>query len=231
MYRECEVCKDKIVQFTRPTSTEGDKSVVVWAEWVTETDEYKKGDEKLKVKRVVKQIQRGTSEELKQAFIHDFAAGFSIHVFNLRHQFREYKHIKESLRAEEAVLHVDFSENWTCKHATEIQACHFGGSQKQVTLHTGVAYTSENFWSFATISESLQHGPSAIWASLEPVLRDLRTAKPEIKDIHFFQMGRQPNTGTNTIFFSSLLKYITWGSTAGRGISLRPAMARVPRMP
>jgi hypothetical protein len=144
MYRECEVCKDKIVQFTRPTSTEGDKSVVVWAEWVTETDEYKKGDEKLKVKRVVKQIQRGTSEELKQAFIQDFAAGFSIHVFNLRHQFREYKHFKESLRAEEAVLHVDFSENWTCKHATEIQACHFGGSQKPVTLHTGVAYTSEN---------------------------------------------------------------------------------------
>lgn len=162
MYRECEVCKDKTVQFTRPTLLESDKSVVVWAEWVTESDEYKKGEEKLKVKRIVKKIRRGTPEELKQALISEFDAGFSVHVFNLRHQFRQYKHIKESMRADEAVLHVDLSENWTCKHAAEIQACHFGGSQKQVTLHTGVAYTSDGFWSFATVSESMQHGPAAI---------------------------------------------------------------------
>jgi hypothetical protein len=140
MYRECEVCKDKTVQFTRPTLLESDKSVVVWAEWVTESDEYKKGEKKLKVKRIVKKIQRGTPEELKQALISEFDAGFSVHVFNLRHQFQ----------------------------------------------------TTQQY------------------------LRN---------------MGRQPNTGTNIIFFSSQLKFINWGSREGRGIFLRPVMAKVPRMP
>jgi hypothetical protein len=74
---------------------------------VTESDEYKKGEEKLKVKQIVKKIQQDTPEELKQALIREFDADSSVHVLNLRHQFRQYKHIEESMRADEAVLHVE----------------------------------------------------------------------------------------------------------------------------
>ena len=62
------------------------------------------------------------------------------HVCIIRHQFRAYKHLKETLDVNEAVIHVDFSENYVCKNAAEIQSAHFGASNKQATLHTGVVY-------------------------------------------------------------------------------------------
>jgi hypothetical protein len=35
---------------------------------------------------------------------------------------------------------MDFSENNGCKFDKEIQSMHFGVSQRQISLHTGVAY-------------------------------------------------------------------------------------------
>ena len=49
---------------------------------------------------------------------------------------------------------VDFSENYNAKYALETQGTHFGASQVQVTLHTGVAYIRDKPVSFATISAS-----------------------------------------------------------------------------
>lgn len=40
----------------------------------------------------------------------------------------------------EAMLHVDFSENYGCKYAAEVQSAHFGGSKPQISLHTSVLY-------------------------------------------------------------------------------------------
>lgn len=42
---------------------------------------------------------------------------------------------------QEALIHVDFSENYSLKYATEVQSFHFGGSRQQVSLHTAVIYT------------------------------------------------------------------------------------------
>ena len=60
------------------------------------------------------------------------------HVFNVRHKFCEYRKLKGNLSDREAVVHIDFSENYNLKYASEIQACHFGASQQQATLHTGI---------------------------------------------------------------------------------------------
>ena len=40
-------------------------------------------------------------------------------------------------------------------------------------MHTGVIYKIDGLKSFATISDSLRHDPSAILAHLHPVLQDL----------------------------------------------------------
>ncbi|GBL72854.1 hypothetical protein AVEN_128052-1 [Araneus ventricosus] len=45
--------------------------------------------------------------------------------------------MKSSLSQNSILLHRDFSENFNCKFAEEIQAIHFGGNRQQVTLHTG----------------------------------------------------------------------------------------------
>nr|CAI5855557.1 unnamed protein product [Callosobruchus analis] len=67
------------------------------------------------------------------------------------------------------------------------QAFHFGGARQQITLHTVVVYTkyeSETVpESYCTLSESLNHGPAAIWAHLRPILTNY--TQNGINTIHF----------------------------------------------
>ena len=75
------------------------------------------------------------------------------HIFNIRHQFNSLETLMDTIDETEAVLHVDFSENYICKLAEEIQAMHFGGSRSQASLHTAVLYTKDTVKSFCTISK------------------------------------------------------------------------------
>ena len=90
----------------------------------------------------------------------------------------------ETLSEDEVVVHMEFSENDAYKLATEFQAFHFGGSRKQATIHTIVAYTSGSHQSYATISDSLRHDERSVWAHLKPVLEDLKKENPTITTLH-----------------------------------------------
>lgn len=89
------------------------------------------------------------------------------------------------------MLHIDFSENYVCKYAEEIQSVHFGGSHQQATLQTGVLYTAgeQSPLAFCSISPSRRHDPVAIWAHLAPVLDMVQRNFPEVKKLHFFSDG------------------------------------------
>ena len=56
---------------------------------------------------------------------------------------------------------------------------------------TGVYYVGHDGEAntFCTISESLQHGPAAIWAHLDTVLNLIQNKHPEIDTIHYFSDG------------------------------------------
>lgn len=76
------------------------------------------------------------------------------HVFNVRHQFLQYRNLKGKLDDSSCLIHIDFSENYLCRYHSEIQSAHFGASHKQTTLHTGVLYVSQNDpVTFCTISD------------------------------------------------------------------------------
>lgn len=51
-------------------------------------------------------------------------------VFNIKKQNEAYELIRENLNDIEAVIQIDFSENYACKFAAEIQSFHFGSSRK-----------------------------------------------------------------------------------------------------
>lgn len=52
--------------------------------------------------------------------------------------------------------------------SSEIQSMHFRASKKQLSLHTGVYYIgTKKMQTFSTVSESLAHGPSAVWNFFE----------------------------------------------------------------
>ena len=73
----------------------------------------------------------------------------------------------------------------------EVLSAHCGASKKQISLHTGVYYVGHDGEAntFCTISESLQHGPAAIWAHLDTVLNLTQNKHPEIDTIHYFSDG------------------------------------------
>ncbi|KAJ8866980.1 hypothetical protein PR048_032842 [Dryococelus australis] len=108
-------------------------------------------------------------------------------------------HVGRVIHQHEAVIHMDFSENY-CKFAEETQAFHFGGSRKQVSLHTVVTYLhSKNsqldmpyiIQSFCTLSDCLDYCVHAIWAHLKTILK---TLPDSVNTIHFW--SDSPSTQT-----------------------------------
>ena len=207
MYRECETCINKRVHF-QETSVLQDSSTIIWNEWETQCQTYEKDGEEKSSKITRKSVKRGTLKQLKDKLCEGLRSELGRHVYNVRHQFRMYRHLKETVDVNEAIVHVDFSENYVCKNAAEIQSAHFGASNKQATLHTGVTYTVDGHQSFTTISESLRHDLPAIWAHLKPVLLDLKRNNPQVTDLHFFSDGptTQYRNKVNFYLFSVMLK-------------------------
>ena len=107
------------------------------------------------------------------------------HIFNLRHQFKAARTLKDTLQNSEAVIHIDLSENYQCGYSREVQSAHFGASKSQITLHTGVLYTSKQSNSFCTVSDSKHHDACDVWAHLAPVLAHLKDTDSSITCVHF----------------------------------------------
>lgn len=93
----------------------------------------------------------------------------------------------------------------------------FWRQPKQATLHTTVLYTLHSTRSYATLSDSLRHDERAVWAHLEPILRELRTTWPQITVLHVISDGAvtQYRNKANfyllsTVPFLSGFKHVTW---------------------
>ena len=134
----------------------------------------------------------------------------SKHLFNIRNQYQSLRYLRQNLLNNEIVIHIDFSENYNSKYHCEIQSMHFGASQKQISLHTGVAYTPQDTLSFCTVSDCLKHSPAGIWAHLDPILTYLR--KETTSDIvHFISDGPTPQYRNKQNFYLMSTKLFTYG--------------------
>lgn len=148
---------------------------------------------------------------------HKKLESLAIHQFNWIHQTEQFRGLKQNLTEAEAVLHIDFLENYACKMSTEIQAYHFGGSRKQATINTAVLYTVHGTESYATLSDSLGHDEQTVWAHLEPILKELRATYPQITALHVISDGpmTQYRNKANfyllsTVPFLSRFNHVTW---------------------
>lgn len=165
--------------------------------------------------------KRHTSIEKLVELTQDNLSNFSRHIYNIKHQSERLRKLRESLTQNEAVVHVDYSENYACKYSREIKETHFGGGNQQVTLHTGVIYLSRGkAKSFASLSDCIQHNAIATWAHLDPVLRSMREEHPNARDIHFISDGptSQYRNKTNfylasTVPFMRGFNRVTWNFT------------------
>jgi len=160
-----------------------------------------------------KMTQSGTWSNLFELFSQKLDS-LAKHHFNWLHQAKDFRPLKETLTEDEVCLHVDFSENVSCKLNSEVQAFHFGGSRKQATVHTCVVYTAHGCQSYATISSSLRHDERAIWAHLEPVLKDVRErSNPPPTTLHVMSDG-PVSTGIKKTSISLAGYHFSLGSSA-----------------
>ena len=60
------------------------------------------------------------------------------HIYTKRRQFFEIRRITENLNEGELLIHLDYSENYKCKHQNEIQSAYFGN--KSFSLFTACTY-------------------------------------------------------------------------------------------
>ena len=138
--------------------------------------------------KTVKQRCEGSSEHLFDDFEKEMKAKVCKHLFNIHHQYTQLQSLHRSLREEEAIVHVDYAENWQCKYAKEVQQVHFA-SHRQTTLHNAVVYTTDGTLTFCALSPSMKHDPPAIWAQLEPVLQFLKENHPKVQKLFFISDG------------------------------------------
>jgi len=92
-------------------------------------------------------------------------------------------------------------ENYANKFSTAPQSTHFGASQQQSTMHTGVAYINEQVLSFATVSDPYRHDPAAKWCYLMPVFQRLLADHPKLAAIRMFSDSPSTQYKNKQIFF------------------------------
>lgn len=176
---------------------------------------------KCNVKELVEELNNRTEVYLK-------------HAFNTNHQYKFLENLKKNLKTDEVFVVVDFSENYVCKYASEIQSVHFGASKKQISIHTGAFFYKDvttstiKCISFSTVSECLRHDAAAIWAHMQPVLNLVKSYVPNVKNINFQSDGPTTQYKNKSNFFlfqhhckTLEIQYATWNfTTAGHGKSV-----------
>ncbi|VEN58242.1 unnamed protein product [Callosobruchus maculatus] len=130
-----------------------------------------------------------------------------------KHQYDAISRIKADLDSGEALVHIDFSENYGCKYAEEIQSAHFGGSKPQLSLHTVVVYYKDpqsilRKKCYCTVSSNLRHDPVAICAHLNPVFDQIVGDLGQMTKIHFLSDG-PANQYRNRKMFHLMANFIS----------------------
>jgi len=132
----CESCQDNNL---KPRLAKFDSNEIVSRnQWVTNIEDH---DGK-KSTVTVKELETMTLYFLVDNF-NTMLSKVSKHIFNIRHQYIQYRELRSKLDEISCMIHIDFAENYLCQYNREIQSVHFGGSHKQTTLHTGVLYVGQ----------------------------------------------------------------------------------------
>ncbi|XP_077457188.1 uncharacterized protein LOC144087065 isoform X2 [Stigmatopora argus] len=193
MFRNCAVCKKYIKKIYRDGTDDirQSKEQVLYHEWEKGVETRMTNNGPIDVVVIQKKEKSVTIAKLCDDLEKDLVALMG-HQYRIIHQYKELRLVKSRLSADACVLQIDFSENYGCKATTEIQAMHFGGSRRQITLHTAHATLAKEdgtkyIQCYCTISHDCRHNASSVWAHLDPVLSDLRSKG--VKVLHVVSDG------------------------------------------
>lgn len=224
-YNDCLKCKSKLLPVTLNLQT-------TWVhQWINKSIERVGSKDKIfKVRVTFKERIDLTISDLVEEFNKQLPLNLK-HIYDTHHQYEALSIIKDSLKLNEVYIVIDFSQNYICKYAEEIQGTHFGASKKQISLHTGAFYFRDvtsgllKHVTFCSASECLKHDPAAIWAHLQPVFKLIQVKLPGATVYHFQSDGpcTQYKNKDNYFLFNNFCKTsrlasATWNyTTPGHG--------------
>lgn len=202
LLRECSECKNKNIQYNNQDCCE----MSIFYKWCSQKHTY--FDNKTKRQKTVVKIAKQKFLCSVSKIVTEFESNimnYLKHRGRAYHQYKIISELKNDLKTNEALIHMDFSENYNLKYAEEIQAFHFGGSRQQISLHTVVMYTNDGGKlkkeCYCTLSECLYHNVPGIWAHLDPILKSLLERYPMIDTLHFVSDSPATQYRNKTMFF------------------------------
>ena len=192
---ECEACKDgKMFAKNFPLSDKGVTDLPVeWWKWDTAD------------KRVVKLVEQGKVSDLYNSIVQELGS-FVQHCFIKKQQAISFETDKIHLDGKNAVIQMDFSENYTCQWQNEVQSAHW--HQTQVTVFTVAIWTKPNKppQSHIYVSDNLDHDKQSIAVFVDMLLSDLKSKSPEIDEVSFWTDG--PSSQFKNRYIVSLINFL-----------------------
>jgi len=128
---------------------------------------------------------------------------FTEHVGRVKRQYEESLKIKKDLAQHEAIVHMDFSENYSCRSVNEIQSAYW--NQSAVTLHPVVIYYKDQsnelcHKSMVIVSDELGHTASTVLTFIDNIVPEVKNLVPAIAKIHYFTDSPTSQYRNKTIF-------------------------------
>lgn len=206
LQRECPNCP-KNIQYQEFNNS---NQISYW-KWEKKDKVFKKNG----VEKTIKVIEKVRCMKKPLEVIAEFEKAlkpFLKHCGNITNQYNAVKYVKKNLSDNECLIHMDFSENYAGKYNSEVQSVHFGCSREQLTLHTAVIYyRSGETQYFCSVSNSLRHDASAVWAHLVPILREIEETVPTVSVLHVVSDSPSGQYRNKKIFYimSQLASYIS----------------------
>ncbi|XP_052251283.1 uncharacterized protein LOC127858304 [Dreissena polymorpha] len=160
-------------------------------------------EEKGKKKMIMKIVESEFKREDFLKFVKEQMQSFSEHVYRVKRQYEEIKQLKENLKATDAILHMDFAENYTCKSVEEIQTAYW--NKTGVTLHPIVVYykgdeDTLSHKSMVMVSDEQGHNSSTVLAFLDKAIPRVKTLVNGLERIHYWTDSPTSQYRNKTIF-------------------------------
>lgn len=135
-----------------------------------------------------------TVNENKSAFIEKLVKdikNLSRHSFIAKAQSNYFKSLKENLTENQAIVNMDFSENYSFTVQDEIQSYHW--EKNQCTIHPIVSYLKKDGKTISDcvciISNHKNHTTTAVYSFLNVFIPYLKNLSASIEKIHYFTDG------------------------------------------
>lgn len=181
--------------------------LIKYQQWMKVSED----DGKKRTKVVEKEVE---TEAFCKKFL-EASTEFKEHVNRVNLQYKAMKELKDNLPEGHIIVQMDFSENFTCISADEVQSAYFNSSS--VTLHPTVVYYRKdgalNHKSIMFVSDDNGHNVGAVYTFMKKLLPEVRSSM-DIEHVHYWTDSPSSQYRNKTAFYITSAHKDTFGVSA-----------------